>query len=95
MTSDATKLLPRTVADVRRLSFKDFRRFMTVAAVSGQPIGRRCSWWPTGAAPASLIPVDAVVFICGLSDVLINEYLLYLLLLLLAAILFFRIDFVD
>jgi len=30
---------------------------------------------PTGAAPASLIPVVAVVFICGLSDVLINEYL--------------------
>jgi len=27
------------------------------------------------AAPASLIPVVAVVFICGLSDVLINEYL--------------------
>jgi len=30
---------------------------------------------PTGAAPASLIPVVAIVFICGLSDVLINEYL--------------------
>jgi len=30
---------------------------------------------PTGAAPALLIPVVAVVFICGLSDVLINEYL--------------------
>jgi len=30
---------------------------------------------PTGATPASLIPVVAVVFICGLSDVLINEYL--------------------
>jgi len=29
---------------------------------------------PTGAALASLIPVVAVVFICGLSDVLINEY---------------------
>jgi len=29
---------------------------------------------PTGVAPASLIPVVAVVFICGLSDVLINEY---------------------
>jgi len=38
--------------------------------VGWQPIGRRCSWWPT-----SLIPVVAVVFICGLSDVLINEYL--------------------
>jgi len=47
--------------------------------VGWQPIGRRCSWWPTGAAPASLIPVVAVVFICGLSDVLINEYLLLLL----------------
>jgi len=47
--------------------------------VGWQPIGRRCSWWPTGAAPASLIPVVAVVFICGLSDVLINEYLFYLL----------------
>jgi len=32
---------------------------------------------PTGAAPASLIPVVAVVFICGLSDVLINEYLFF------------------
>jgi len=32
---------------------------------------------PTGAAPASLIPVVAVVFICGLSDDLINEYLFY------------------
>jgi len=32
---------------------------------------------PTGAAPASLIPVVAVVFICGLSDVLINEYYYY------------------
>jgi len=31
---------------------------------------------PTGAAPASLIPVVAVVFVYGLSDVLINEYLL-------------------
>jgi len=30
---------------------------------------------PTGAAPASLIAVVAVVIICGLSDVLINEYL--------------------
>jgi len=29
---------------------------------------------PTGAAPASLIPVVAVVFICSLSDVLIKEY---------------------
>jgi len=43
--------------------------------VGWQPIDRRCSWWPTGAAPASLIPVVAAVFICGLSDVLINEYL--------------------
>jgi len=43
--------------------------------VGCQPIGRHCSWWPTGAAPASLIPVVVVVFICGLSDVLINEYL--------------------
>jgi len=43
--------------------------------VGWQPIGRRCSWWPTGAAPASLIPVVAVVFICGLSDVIMNEYL--------------------
>jgi len=33
---------------------------------------------PTGAAPASLIPVVAVVFICGLSDVLINEYLFFI-----------------
>jgi len=33
---------------------------------------------PTGAAPASLIPVVAVVFICGLSDVLINEYFYFL-----------------
>jgi len=31
-------------------------------AGSWQPIGRRRSWWPTGAAPASLIPVVAVVF---------------------------------
>jgi len=46
--------------------------------VGWQPIGRRCSWWPTGAAPASLIPVVAVVFFCGLSDVLINEYLFIL-----------------
>jgi len=30
---------------------------------------------PTGAAPASLIPVVAVVFIYDWSDVLINEYL--------------------
>jgi len=30
--------------------------------VGWQPIGRRCSWWPTGAAPASLIPVFAVAF---------------------------------
>jgi len=30
--------------------------------VGWQPIGRRCSWWPTGTAPASLIPVVAVVF---------------------------------
>jgi len=30
--------------------------------VGWQPIGRRCSWWPTGAAPTSLIPVVAVVF---------------------------------
>jgi len=33
----------------------------------------------SGAAPASLIPVVAVVFICSLSDVLINEYLFILL----------------
>jgi len=43
--------------------------------VDWQPIGRRCSWWPTDATPASLIPVVAVVLICGLSDVLIKEYL--------------------
>jgi len=43
--------------------------------VGWQPIGRRYSWWPTGAAPASLTPVVDVVFICGLSDVIINEYL--------------------
>jgi len=30
--------------------------------VCWQPIGRRYSWWATGAAPASLIPVVAVVF---------------------------------
>jgi len=30
--------------------------------VGWQPIGRRCNWWPTGAAPASLIPVVAIVF---------------------------------
>jgi len=29
---------------------------------SGAGSGRRCSWWPTGAAPASLIPVVARVF---------------------------------
>jgi len=30
--------------------------------VGWQPTDRRCSWWPTGAAPASLIPVVAIVF---------------------------------
>jgi len=30
--------------------------------VGWRPVGRRCSWWPTGAAPASLMPVVAVVF---------------------------------
>jgi len=49
------------------------KQYKLVPASAG--IGRRCSWWPTGATPASLIPVVAVVFICGLSDVLINEYL--------------------
>jgi len=43
--------------------------------VGWQPIGRHYSWWPTGTAPALLIPVVAIVFIRGLSDVLINEYL--------------------
>jgi len=43
--------------------------------VGWQPIGRRYSWWPTGAAPALLIPVVALYFVCGLSDVIINEYL--------------------
>jgi len=48
--------------------------------VGWQPIGKRCSWWPTGAAPASLIPVVAVVFICGLSDVLIKRIFIFILL---------------
>jgi len=39
---------------------------------------------PTGAAPASLIPVVAVVFICGLLDVLINEYSLFIIIILIS-----------